>query len=311
MFGISPAQAGFENSLKEEAGNKELKTLYKSEEKLRKEKNSVMAPRRNTKLKNNPKMIKLEAFLEDFDSEVKTRLGQLEEKKNVLLRELDNNWNLALIKQHSMIRKMNWLEYFKPKSPQEDDLKRAAIVANAAAEDHAILIKSVKKMSKKKRTTKSSSNDENVPRTSRKGKTARKPPSTSRRVKALSVSHQNASVRRSPRNALVTPARTLLDSSLIAPTPLITPRFDPRLPTTPAVRNPRHKERVFSISTNGSPISSSSEEIILNVPVGNGESIQLLASQINSLDLSLLDETTLRSVCRLQNRLTSLCDSLK
>ncbi|XP_061520967.1 borealin [Phycodurus eques] len=273
-----------------------------------------MAPRKNTKQqKNNPKMIKLEAFLDDFDSEVKTRVGQLEEKKNVLLRELDNSCNVALIKQHAMVRKMNWMEYFKaekPKSPQVDDLKRAAIVAHVVAEDHAVLMKSVKKMSKKKGATKSTSNDENTPRTSRKGKTARKPPTTSRRVKALSVSQQNASVRRSPRNAMVTPARTLLDSSLMAPTPFITPRFDPRLPNTPALRNPRHKERVFSISTNGSPIAATNEEIIINVPIGNGESIQLLASQINSLDLSLLDETTLRSVRHLQNRLTSLCDSL-
>lgn len=44
-----------------------------------------------------------------------------------------------------------------------------------------------------------------------------------------------------------------------------------RLPKTPAVRNPRHKERVYSISVNGSPIAAGNEDIIINVPIGNGE----------------------------------------
>lgn len=107
---------------------------------------------------------------------------------------------------------------------------------------------------------------------------------------------------------MITPARSLLDSSmLMGSTPLVTPRFDPRLPKTPAVRIPRHKERVYSISVNGSPIAAGNEDIVINVPIGNGESIQLLASQMDSVDLSLLDETALRSIRQLQNRLTTLC----
>ncbi|XP_051927599.1 borealin [Hippocampus zosterae] len=276
-----------------------------------------MAPRkRPTKQgKKSPKMVKLEAFLDDFDSEVKTRLGQLQERKNQMLRDLRNSYNVALIKLPANVRKMTWMEHFKvekPKSPEVDDAKRqeeAAIVENVVAEDHTVLMKTVKKMSKKKASTKSSPNDENTTRTLRKGKTSRKPPTTSKRARALSVSQQNGPIRRSSRNPLVTPARTLVDSSLMGPTPLITPRFDPRLPKTPAVRVPRHKERVFSISVNGSPISAGSEEIVISVPVGNGESIQLLASQVDSVDLSLLGETASRSIRSLQNRLTSLCES--
>lgn len=44
-----------------------------------------------------------------------------------------------------------------------------------------------------------------------------------------------------------------------------------RLPKTPAVRVPRHKERVYSISVNGSPIAAGNEDIVISVPVGNGE----------------------------------------
>ncbi|XP_078123597.1 borealin [Sander vitreus] len=275
-----------------------------------------MAPRKRTtkQRKNNPKTAKLEAFLEDFDSEVKTRVGQLKEKLNQLLKNVDNSYNMAQIKLPKAVRQMVWLEHFraeKPKSPEVDNTKReeeAAIVDSVVAEDHAVLLKSVKKTSKKKGAANCSSEDEKTPATTRKGKATRKPPTTSKRAKALTISKQNNSIRRSTRKPLVTPARSMLDSSfMMGPTPLITPRFDPRLPKTPAVRIPRHKERVYSISVNGSPISAGNEDIVINVPIGNGESIQLLASQLDSVDLSLLDETALTSIRLLQNRLTTLC----
>ncbi|XP_068432068.1 borealin [Clinocottus analis] len=272
-----------------------------------------MAPRKRTtkQRKNNPKTAKLEAFLEDFDSEVKTRVGQMKEKINQLLKDVDNSYNMALIKLPKAVRQTNWLDYFmlkEPKSLEVDNVKReeeAAVVESVVAENHAVLLKSVKKTSKKKGG--SSYGDENTPSTIRKGKTTRKPPTTSKRAKALAANKQNTSLRRSSRK-MVTPARSMMDSSLMmGPTPLITPRFDPRLPKTPAVRIPRHKERVYSISVNGSPIAAGNEDIVINVPVGNGESVQLFASQMNSVDLSLLDESALRSIRLLQNRLTTLC----
>ncbi|XP_023129751.1 borealin isoform X1 [Amphiprion ocellaris] len=274
-----------------------------------------MAPRKRTtkQRKNNPKSAKLEAFLEDFDLEVKTRVGQMKEKINQLLKDVDNSYNMALIKLPKAVRQTSWMEHCKcdkPKAPEVDDVKQreeeAAMVESVVAEDHAVLLKTVK--TSKKGRTKSSSEDENTPSTTRKGKATRKPPTTSKRAKALTVSKQSTSIRRSNRKPLVTPARSILDSSLMmGTTPLITPRFDPRLPKTPAVRVPRHKERVYSISVNGSPIAAGDDDIVINVPVGNGESIQLLASQMDSVDLSLLDETALKSIRLLQNRLTSLC----
>ncbi|TDH03902.1 hypothetical protein EPR50_G00146810 [Perca flavescens] len=246
-----------------------------------------MAPRKRTtkQRKNNPKTAKLEAFLEDFDSEVKTRVGQLKEKLNQLLKNVDNSYNMAQIKLPKAVRQMVWLEHFraeKPKSPEVDNTKReeeAAIVDSVVAEDHAVLLKSVKKTSKKKGAANCSSEDEKTPATTRKGKATRKPPTTSKRAKALTISKQNNSIRRSTRKPLVTPARSMLDSSfMMGPTPLITPR-----------------------------LTQGNEDIVINVPIGNGESIQLLASQLDSVDLSLLDETALTSIRLLQNRLTTLC----
>ncbi|XP_006794410.1 borealin [Neolamprologus brichardi] len=275
-----------------------------------------MAPRKRTtkQRKNNPKTAKLEAFLEDFDSEVKTRVGQLKEKINQLLKDVDNSYNMAIIKLPKAVRQMNWLEHWKsekPQTPELDNAKRkeeAALVESVVAKDHTSLLKTIEKTSKKKGGATLSSEDENVPSTTKKGRTTRKPPTKTKRAKALSISKQSSTIRRSNRNPLITPARSLLDSSLMmGPTPLITPRFDPRLPKTPAVRVPRHKERVYSISVNGSPIAAGNEDIVINVPVGNGESIQLLASQMDSVDLSLLDEAAMRSIRQLQNRLTTLC----
>ncbi|XP_034560509.1 borealin [Notolabrus celidotus] len=275
-----------------------------------------MAPRKRTtkQRKNNPKTAKLEAFLEDFDSEVKTRVGQLKEKLNQLLKDVDNSYNMALIKLPKAIRQTAWLDHCKaekPKSPEVDNTKReeeAAIVESVVAEDHAVLLKSVKKTYKKKGASKSGSDDENIPSTTKRGRPAKKPPTTSKRAKALAVSQQNTSIRRSTRKPMITPARSMMDSSLMmGATPLVTPRFDPRLPKTPAVRIPRHKERVYSISVNGSPIAAGNEDIVINVPIGNGESVQLLASQMDSVDLSLLDENALRSIRLLQTRLTTLC----
>ncbi|XP_039877212.1 borealin [Simochromis diagramma] len=275
-----------------------------------------MAPRKRTtkQRKNNPKTAKLEAFMEDFDSEVKTRVGQVKEKINQLLKDIDNSYNMAIIKLPKAVRQMNWLEHWKsekPQTPELDNAKRkeeAALVESVVAKDHTSLLKTIEKTLKKKGGATLSSEDENVPSTTKKGRTTRKPPTKTKRAKALSISKQSSTIRRSNRNPLITPARSLLDSSvMMGPTPLITPRFDPRLPKTPAVRVPRHKERVYSISVNGSPIAAGNEDIVINVPVGNGESIQLLASQMDSVDLSLLDETAMRSIRQLQNRLTTLC----
>nr|XP_046216895.1 borealin isoform X3 [Oncorhynchus gorbuscha] len=78
---------------------------------------------KKTKQRKNPKLDKLEAFLEDFDSEVKTVVERLKERTNGLLKDADNFFNMAVIKLPKTVRQMNWLEHCgseKPKSPVED-----------------------------------------------------------------------------------------------------------------------------------------------------------------------------------------------
>ncbi|XP_061884841.1 borealin [Entelurus aequoreus] len=268
-----------------------------------------MAPSKKPRKQNTVKNAKLEVFLEDFDSEVKTILDQMQEKERQLLKDMDNHYNMTIINLPKAVRQINWLEIFKTekaKSPPVDEAKReamAAIVENVVAEDHAAKTPA-RRIKKKKGAAK---DEENSPRILRKGKTTRKPPTTSKRAKAVSICQQNGAIKRSSTLALVTPARTPFDASLLmGSTPLITPRFDPRLPMTSAVRIPRHKERIYSISVNGSPIAANSQEVVINVPRGNGEMMPLLASQMDSLDLSTLDETAMKSIRHLVTRVTSL-----
>ncbi|TSK31322.1 Borealin [Bagarius yarrelli] len=262
-----------------------------------------MAPRKrttNAKNKKNSKMPKLEAFLLDFDDEVNTIVKRLNEKTNNLLKDADNLYNMTLIKLPMAVRQKNWIHYCgseKPETPVDETKQKeeAAQVELTIAQDHTIPPKSAKKDSK---TSVNSEDEENlVPKsTTRKGR-PKKAPSTTKKAKALSVSKQNGTIRK---KALVTPAKSFLDSSIIGPTPLVTPRFDSRLPKTPAVRVPRHREKIYSISVNGSPISGGSEDIVINVPLGNGECIQLLANEMDSVDLRQLDETAIQSIRRLQ-----------
>ncbi|KAG7316997.1 hypothetical protein KOW79_019295 [Hemibagrus wyckioides] len=271
-----------------------------------------MAPRKrttNTKSKKNPKMPKLEAFLLDFDDEVNTIVKRLNERTNNLLKDADNLYNMTLIKLPMAVRQMNWVQYCgseKPQTPVDESKQKeeAAQVELTIAQDHTIPPKSAKKAS----NSVISEDEENVvPKTTKKKGRPKKAPSTTKKARALSVSKQNGTIRKSTRKQLVTPARSFLDSSIIGPTPLVTPRFDSRLPKTPAVRVPRHREKVYSISVNGSPISGGSEDIVINVPLGNGECIQLLASEMDSVDLRQLDERAIHSIRQLQNRLTALC----
>ncbi|XP_030645326.1 borealin [Chanos chanos] len=277
-----------------------------------------MAPRKrttNNNKKNNPKMAKLEAFLLDFDDEVHTIVERLKERTNNLLKDADNLYNMAMIKVPMAVRQLSWIKLCdseKPKSPEEEAKMKeeAARVESTIAEDHKAALMSAKKQVLKSSGTRVNSEDEEnlgpLRSTTKKGR-PKKAPSTSKRAKALSVCKQNSSIRKSTRKPLITPARNLMDSSIIGPTPLITPRFDSRLPKTPAVRIPRHREKVYSISVNGSPIAAGNDDVVINVPLGNGESIQLLASEMSSVDLSQLDEKAVRSIRLLQSRLTNLC----
>uniref|UniRef100_A0A8D0GEP3 Borealin n=1 Tax=Sphenodon punctatus TaxID=8508 RepID=A0A8D0GEP3_SPHPU len=66
-----------------------------------------MAPSRKTS-KNNTKNKKLAAFLKDFDREVKTRTDQIKREGLNLEKEIDNMYNLEILRIPLALREMNW-----------------------------------------------------------------------------------------------------------------------------------------------------------------------------------------------------------
>ncbi|CAL8262296.1 unnamed protein product [Boreogadus saida] len=113
---------------------------------------------------------------------------------------------------------------------QVDDSKRGEVpeLENVLVENHSAAPKTLQKSSKKESNAKSSPEDENTePQTKTKKGKSKRPPVTSKKTRVQSVLGQTG--RKSTRKNLVTPARSMLDSSMMmGATPLITPRFDPR-----------------------------------------------------------------------------------
>lgn len=55
---------------------------------------------------------KLASFLKDFDREVQMRSKQIQSDRQNLLKELDNLYNIEILRLPKALREMNWLEYF-------------------------------------------------------------------------------------------------------------------------------------------------------------------------------------------------------
>uniref|UniRef100_W5MFS7 Cell division cycle associated 8 n=1 Tax=Lepisosteus oculatus TaxID=7918 RepID=W5MFS7_LEPOC len=288
-----------------------------------------MAPKRKTNKSriNKTKMEKMDAFIRDFDNEVKSIVGKLKEKTKSLMKDADNLYNLAIIKLSTAERQINWIEYSEVKAdrPEFKLVERwfytfcrhinirhiksnRTVTMSRSPLIHPFVVLKATAWHRMMTHTLSRSFEDNQSSTRKGRKSTKRNPTTSKKNRALSINKQNTSIRKSTRRPLKTPARTI-DSSILGPTPLITPKFDSRLPKTPALRGPRHKERVYSISVNGSPIGAGSSDIIISVPSGNGESIQLLASQMDSVDLSQFNEEALKSMRLLQNRLTAVLEN--
>ncbi|XP_070574994.1 borealin-like [Ptychodera flava] len=127
-----------------------------------------------------------------------------------------------------------------------------------------------------------------------------------------------ATVRRSARkptlkNAFITPAmHTGRHNALTSgwDTPAVTPKFDPRLPVTPAVmRVPKAGERIMSMA--GSPLSNPSHKGArlpeAYIPLPDGKAIQLTADQdvadVNNLEVN---DTTRQNLILLQEKISKI-----
>ncbi|XP_065506811.1 borealin [Caloenas nicobarica] len=298
-----------------------------------------MAPARR-KADASARRRKLAAFLKDFDREVQSRLERLRAKGERLVKEVEDMYDMAILRLPVQIREMNWIEYFA-KGGSEKVLEEAATadleiteINKLAAEVIQTPLKVIKKVQKCNQDIEAIEEEEEVPLlplakkakhdTQRPGdveaeninpraakvkaSTKKAPVSRSRRAPSARVKRIS---NRSSKSNFITPATgNTIDLCARGGTSMITPRFDSRVFKTPGLRTPAVNERVYTISANGSPLADSSD-ICIKVPVGGGQSICLTASDLTKKNLLHLDPEAQGIMKKLSVRLAQACSGAK
>ncbi|KAK1340187.1 hypothetical protein QTO34_018752 [Cnephaeus nilssonii] len=256
---------------------------------------------------------KLASFLKDFDREVQIRSKQILSDGLNILKEMDNLYNIEILRLPKALREMNCLDYFAL-GGNKQALEEAATVSDLTCfgtadlditEINKLTAKAIQTPLKSTRTRKvmnemkvqeeeDEEEEENKNKKLKTAKVKRCPPS---RKRMQSIQGKGKSKRSSSFNT-VTPAVGRMELSLVKPTPGLTPRFDSRVFKTPGLRTPAARERIYNVSVNGSPLADS-KEIFLTVPVGGGESMRLLASDLKRVDIAQLDPEALGNIKQL------------
>ncbi|XP_052571287.1 borealin [Peromyscus californicus insignis] len=274
-----------------------------------------MAPRkgrtRSTKT-NALRNRKLASFLKDFDREVQIRTKQIESDRQNLLKEVENLYNIEILRLPKALREMNWLDYFAL-GGNKQALEEAATADIDITEINKLTAEAIQTPLKSVKKRKVIQVDEAIMeeeeeknhKTLRSTRVKRCPPS---RKRTQSVQGRGRSKRLS--NDFVTPAMSRLEPSLVKPTPGVTPRFDSRVFKTPGLRTPAAREQIYNISINGSPLADS-KEISLTVPVGGGASLRLLASDLQKVDIAQLNPEAIGNIKKLSSRLAQICNSIR
>ncbi|XP_004614376.1 borealin [Sorex araneus] len=256
---------------------------------------------------------KLTSFLKDFDREVQIRAKQIQSDRQNLLKEMDNLYNIEILRLPKALREMNWLDYFAL-GGNKQALEEAATADLDITEINKLTAEAIQTPLKSARTRRAVQLDEMIVEEEEEenknnrqtARVKRCPPSKKR---AQSIQRKSRSKRSSHCNIL-TPALSRLELSLVKPTPGMTPRFDSRVFKTPGLRTPAARERIYNISVNGSPLADS-KEIFLTVPVAGGESMRLLASDLQRVDIAQLDPEAIGNIRKLSTRLAQICSSIR
>ncbi|XP_057580016.1 borealin-like [Hippopotamus amphibius kiboko] len=255
---------------------------------------------------------KLASFLKDFNREVQIRSKQIQSDRQNLLKGMENLYNIEILWLPKALREMNWLNYFAL-GGNKQALEEVATAELDITEINKLTAEAVQTPLKSAKTRKVIQVDDMImeeeeeenknPQTAR---VKRCPPSKKR---TQSIQGKGKS-KRSSHYATITPAVGRLELSMLKPTPGLTPRFDSRVFKTLGLRTPAARERIYNVSVNGSPLAES-KEIFLTVPVGGGESMRLLASDLQRIDIAQLDPEALGSIKKLSSRLAQICSSIR
>ncbi|MBZ3870446.1 Borealin [Sciurus carolinensis] len=248
-----------------------------------------MAPRKGGSRVNKTNSLrsrKLASFLKDFDREVQVRIKQIESDRQNLLKEVDNLYNIEILRLPKALREMNWLDYFAL-GGNKQALEEAATADVDITEINKLTAEAIQTPLKSAKTRKVIQVDEMIVEEEEEE-------NKHKNLQTTRVSRNSGS----SHDSTVTPAVGRLELSMVKPTPGLTPRFDSRVFKTPGLRTPTAREHIYNVSANGSPLADS-KEISLTVPVGGGASMRLLASDLQRIDIAQLNPEALGNIKKL------------
>uniref|UniRef100_A0A8V1AD62 Borealin n=1 Tax=Gallus gallus TaxID=9031 RepID=A0A8V1AD62_CHICK len=279
---------------------------------------------------------KLSAFLKDFDREVRSRVEQLRTNGERLVKEMENLYDVELLRLPAALREMNWLEFFakggSQKVVEEGDLgiteinkltaeliqtplkivtkekSKQGIEATEEAAEVPLLPPAKKAKHDSQLLLEQAAASTNPRNGKVRTSTKKAPVSRSRRAPSARVKRVS---KRSSKSSFITPATGRnLDLCARGGASIVTPRFDSRVFKTPGLRTPAVNERVYTISANGSPLADGND-VFITVPVGGGESIRLTASDLTKKNLLHLNPEARGIMKKLSVRLAQACSSAK
>uniref|UniRef100_A0A8C5SHP8 Borealin n=1 Tax=Laticauda laticaudata TaxID=8630 RepID=A0A8C5SHP8_LATLA len=268
---------------------------------------------------------RVDAFLKDFDREVRARVAQARAEGESLKKDVENLCNVELLRLPLPVRDLNWIEFLalggrdkalEKVASSEVDIAEIAQLASRAVQTPFRVAKKAKQpideemeasllpAGKKSRQENQAAADlEVAPQKPGKAQTSTKRPPNSKRTRPPSSRAKNF-----PKSKVSHATPVIRGNPTKAATPLFTPagKFDSSIFRTPGLRAPAAHERVFSISVNGSPLADRSE-VFLTVPLGGGENVRIRASELSERDLRGLNAQALGSVRKLSSQLAHLC----
>ncbi|XP_031559776.1 borealin-like [Actinia tenebrosa] len=289
-----------------------------------------------TSMNDEERRQKLEVYLQDFDVQVKSRIIKMRSQANSLNSMIKNAYKLEILKLPPNIRKMKVVDYLAQGGKVNDTALQEAskIVTNmtdavfqnaprAPLED-VTNVDSLQTPARSTRKKKAKPAEVTEPastgralRSTRKRKNVAMSPSCKAKSKAQKVDDSAMpppqSTTRTTRsnaskvnNQFVTPAATGRGK---LQTLFVTPKFDPRLPVTPALlREPKAGERIMSMS--GSPLANSSalaHTPQVFIPIGNGKTFQFSTEcHLSPSQAPSLSERARKNVELLQEQLSRL-----
>lgn len=295
----------------------------------------------DTSMSIDERRAKLDVYLKDLNMQVKERTEKMRARGYDMICKVKGAFSLEILKLPMHIRKMKLNDYLAQGGelndttlseasklvsemtrsilqPASDMAVRGPLTDRAnlpsktpavKSDDQAAIVKLTKpevlEPTTASRSLRPRKRKDASPENSTRSAKSRKTKDTGSVIMVPPSTGKRTSKRAQSKAQLVTPASRAVTCNN---TPMVTPKFDPRLPVTPALlREPKAGERIMSLS--GSPIVNHGPDSNAQVfiPLGNGRTFHLnTTSHLSPSQPTVLNEAARKNVELLQQKLAQL-----